>query len=806
MTDVRWSLMWDLFHRARDIPAAEREAFLHDSGADAALRAEVIQLLDEAEHPLSVFDVDTARAPGPAWRPGDRVGPYLLQRLLGDGGMGVVFDAEQTEPVRRRVALKLIRVGAASSEIAARFRLERRALARLDHPNIARIYDAGATDGDIPYMAMELVDGPTLLRHCDDATVPVRRRLELFIEVCSGIEHAHQRGLIHRDLKPSNVLVSTASGAATPKIIDFGIARAIEDDAVDRTFETQAGRLVGTPQYMSPEQASFEHEVDTRTDVYALGVLLYELLVGVRPFEYGPERADLVEILERIRRVDATPPSRRCSTRDEATTTIARARATDPRSLRGLLRGDLDWIVMRTMEKEPERRYPSAAALAADLRRHLDDRPVLAGPPSTTYRLRKFVRRHRVPMATAAIASLLIVSAAALGISGQIRADAERDERRAAAVGTSRFLTTIFKPISPEDRSLDSITARELLTRGLEAIPGTLGEFPEPRAILLHNIGKIHLDSGLYVEAEQILQQALALNLDLYGERSEPTQQTRVALGAALALLGRHQEAVDEYMRAIEFRELPPKHRANAAINLGRSLTELGRHEQALPWVRQTAQDVAERHGPASPRHGVALRTLAICLTRLEQFAEAEQVARQSLEILESKLGPDHGQVQYTLNSLSILHWELGEYERSRPLLERALASVERSHGPDHPHTASLMNNYGLLLLELQDLEGARSYLEAGLRVREERLPAEHPHIAVSVLNLARLYAESDERERAIDAFERGLALRSAAEGNDATSLVSPLNRYADYLEAWGEPQQAERLRQRATEIESSTS
>ena len=380
-------------------------------------------------------EAQTASTPG---LPRERIGPYTILGTLGEGGMGIVYAAEQTEPIRRRVALKVIKHGMDSAQVIARFEAERQALALMDHPAIAQIYDAGATPDGRPYFAMELVKGVPITEHCDRETLTVPERLELFIHVCEGVQHAHQKAIIHRDLKPSNVLVSVEDGRSTVKIIDFGVAKALAQRLTERTLYTELGVMIGTPEYMSPEQAEMTgQDVDTRSDVYSLGVLLYELLVGALPFEAKELRqAGFDEIRRKIREDEPPRPSARLSTLGDRSTESARRRRTDPMKLRRALAGDLDWITMRALEKDRARRYASPAELALDIGRQLRDEPVLARAPSNFYRLSKYVDRHGAAVAATLIV-LVILCAGVMTTLWQARIGL-RDWGAAAARGTDR--------------------------------------------------------------------------------------------------------------------------------------------------------------------------------------------------------------------------------------------------------------------------------------------------------------------------------------------------------------------------------
>jgi serine/threonine protein kinase len=393
----------EIFGEALDLTGAERATFLDRACAgDAALRARVEALLaghDAAGAFLGQAAVERPQPTLPEEKPGDVIGRYTLLKKIGEGGCGVVYLAEQTEPVRRRVALKVIKLGMDTRQVIARFEAERQALALMDHPDIARVFDAGATAAGRPFFVMEYVDGVPITQFCDEHSLPMTTRLELFARVCVALQHAHQKGIIHRDVKPSNILVGQQDGQPAPKIIDFGIAKATQGRLTEATLITGFDQLIGTPAYMSPEQAELrELEIDTRSDIYSLGVLLYELLTGRPPFD--PKsliRAGVAEIRRIIREVEPARPSTVVSTLADADrTVIAHQRCAAPARLTSALRGDLDWIVMRCLEKDRGRRYDTAHELADDIRRHLRSEPVTACPPSALYRSQKFVARHRV--------------------------------------------------------------------------------------------------------------------------------------------------------------------------------------------------------------------------------------------------------------------------------------------------------------------------------------------------------------------------------------------------------------------------
>jgi non-specific serine/threonine protein kinase/serine/threonine-protein kinase len=721
---------------------------------------------------------------------------FRLQQKLGEGGMGEVFEAEQLEPVRRKVALKLIKKGMESKEVLARFDSERQALALMSHPNIAQVYDAGTTSEGRPFFVMEFVQGVPLTEYCDRNRLSTRERLELFVQICDGVQHAHHKGVIHRDLKPSNVLVKIQDTKPVPKIIDFGVAKAVAQRLTEQTLFTAVGEFIGTPEYMSPEQADMTGlDIDTRTDVYSLGVILYELLVGARPFDARElRRAGFDEMRRRIREEDPPKPSVRLSSLGELSTETAANRSSEPPTLVRQVRGDLDWITMKALEKDRTRRYSSPGELAADLHRHLRSEPVLAGPPSTTYRFKKFVRRHTIGVAASALVILALILGVAGTTIGMIRArNAERAASREAETArqVSDFLIRLFEVSDPSEGSGAAVTAREMLDKGAERIRADLNDQPMVQARLMSTMGWVYISLGLYDTAQEILEEALAIRESRLPPDHPDVGASLNELGEAHREKAEYDQARPLYERALAIREkeFGPKSPQVAAVlnNLGLLHVATGNYDEALA-MYQRALDI-DRQAVDSDDVDLAetLANLAILHVRMGHLDEAKSLFERALRIHEAAYGGDHILVARSLNSMAGVLNDIGEYQAALPLYERSLAIKEKVLGPDHPSVASTLSNLGTLLRTMGRPEAARPALERSVAVYRKALGPDHPDVAEPLTTLAIVYATTGQPDAARPLFEEALEIRERTLSPDHPDVATSLMNLGVFMRSTGD-------------------
>jgi serine/threonine protein kinase/tetratricopeptide (TPR) repeat protein len=718
--------------------------------------------------PESTVDRPT---PSPTEGLGARIGPYKLLQKLGEGGMGAVFMAEQERPVRRRVALKIVKPGMDSEQVVARFEAERQALAMMDHRNIAHVFDAGMTETGRLYFVMELVHGVPITEYCDHARLATRERLELFIGVCQAIQHAHQKGIIHRDIKPSNILVTMYDGKPEPKVIDFGVAKATDQRLTERTMFTQYGAIVGTFEYMSPEQAEMSAlGVDTRSDIYSLGVLLYELLTGTTPLER--ERllgAGYAEILRRIKEEEPPPPSTRLSSSGARRALVAAQPEREPSKLSRLMRGELDWIVMKALEKDRTRRYESAGTFARDVQRFLDGDPVEACPPSAGYRMRKFASRHRAALGTAAGCVALLFVAAAVSTWQAVVATRARDE---AAREARRALEAEEKANQERNKSFaaEAVARAEgqKSQRSAAEARAVLGFFQDHVLAAARPEGQ---EGGLGKDVS--IRRAIdAAEPRIAAEfQGQPTAEAsiRYVLGTTYYYLGEPALALRQHERAQELRKAELGHRHPDTLasqnNLALAYHAAGQLDRAVALFERT---MADRIATLGPQHRDTLSTqnsLALALRALGRLDQAIALYERTLATQAAELGPDHLDTLSTQNSLALALRAAGRLDRAIPLFERTLASRTTRLGPDHPDTLWTQNSLALALREDGQLPRAIMLHERTLGVQRTKLGPDHYNTLITQNSLAMAYRDDGQLERAIALHEQTLATQEAKLG-----------------------------------------
>jgi eukaryotic-like serine/threonine-protein kinase len=678
--------LMEIFHEAKGLPEGDpREGFLTSACAgDALLHARVACLLHADSKADRFLEVPACDGSGsvPTEEPGDLVGRYRLLEKIGEGGCGVVYLAEQQQPVRRQVALKIIKLGMDTRQVVARFEAERQALAMMDHPNIAKVFDGGATENGRPYFVMEAVRGSKITQFCDQNRLSTEQRLDLFVQVCQAIQHAHQKGIIHRDIKPSNILVSAEDGVPVPKVIDFGIAKATEQPLTDKTVFTAFEQFIGTPAYMSPEQAHLTTlDIDTRSDIYSLGVLLYELLTGNTPFDSQRLVAAGIDEIRRIIR-DSEPPNpstRLGAMRPGELTSVAARRHTDAPQLVYRIRGDLDWIVMKCLEKDRGRRYDTAIGLATDLNRHLENRPVLARPPSHSYRLQKLVRRNKLAVAaTSAVAVSLIAGvltstwmyfresdareratkAEGLATERLTQVTAERDATEAArqeAEAVATFMTQVFENRDPS-RAAGTTPLYEKVSTAAKKLEIDLVDNPRRRAKLQEALANAASALGLHGEAIPLREKLLSYHQGLSGQEHADTILALQTLAASYHGANRKEEArkLREQVLALRRATVGEQHpdTFSAMSDLAGSYLAADRGDEALEMQRKVLAFRRKVIGLEDPDTHTTMEILANWLFGMRRWDDALKLREEVVALRRKCLDPKHPD---TISAMAVL-------------------------------------------------------------------------------------------------------------------------------------------------------
>jgi serine/threonine protein kinase/Tfp pilus assembly protein PilF len=804
-----------IFDGALQLPSDQRAGYLKAAcGGDAELQRRVEGLLaahDRSVGPLEQPVVTPPRSPTImvslplSEKPGDKIGHYKILQQIGEGGCGVVYMAEQEEPVRRRVALKVIKLGMDTKQVIARFEAERQALALMEHPNIAKVLDAGATETGRPFFVMELVRGIKITEYCDQNNLNTRQRLELFSQVCRAIQHAHQKGIIHRDIKPSNILVTLHDGVPVPKVIDFGIAKATDQRLTDKTLFTQFEQFIGTPAYMSPEQAEMSGlDIDTRSDIYSLGVLLYELLTSRTPFDPKELMAEGLDAMRRtIREKEPPRPSTRLSTMMAGDlTAVAKQRRSEPPKLVHLVRGDLDWIVMKALEKDRTRRYETANGFATDIQRYLDSEPVLACPPSQMYRFQKLVRRNKLAFAAvSAVAASVVVG---LGISTwmffkerEAHQVAEAEAIRSQQV--AQFLEDMIQGVGPSvANGRDTALLRDILDKTVQRLANDLKDQPEVQAELCNTIGEVYRALGQYEKAEQMHRGARAMQGK--GAKGKRADVTKSLTDLAMVLWDqgklRESESLLREVLAIRRKTLGNENRdvALALNNLGIVLRREGKllesesnHREALAMQRQLSD--MEPMAVAT-----SLNNLGLVLREQGKLPDAEAAFREALAIARKNYGERHMIVALALDNLAFLLRDEGKLTEAEDLERQALEMQKKVMGPEHPSVATALNNLALVLNKQGKLAQAEAMHREALAMRRKALSPDHPEIASSLDNLALTLRDENKLAEAERLENEALKMRRKIFNEDSPAVAGSLNNLSLVLRSEGRFAEAEAL------------
>ena len=781
--------------------------------------------------------------------PGTKIGHYKLLQQIGEGGCGTVFMAEQEEPVRRRVALKVIKLGMDTKSVVARFEAERQALAMMDHPNIAKVLDAGATDAGRPFFVMELVRGIPITRYCDENKLDTQARLDLFIKVCQAIQHAHQKGIIHRDIKPSNILVTLHDGVPVPKVIDFGIAKATEGRLTNATLFTAFEQFIGTPAYMSPEQAEMSGlDIDTRSDIYALGVLLYELLTGKTPFDAKELAQSGIDAMRKtIREKEPQRPSTRLSTmQGDALTATATSHGSDAVKLLKLIRGDLDWIVMKCLEKDRTRRYETANGLAADLKRHLDNEPVIARPPSAVYKFQKAFRRNKLVYSAAAcvlvslIAALVFIWTAAQresrarvhesiqrNLAEQRRIDAEAARGRAevqrqAAVAAeasaklrlaeaeaiSKVMTEVFQSPDPA-RDGRAITAAEMLGAAAKKLETDLADQPARRTQLQSALSMTYVSLGLYPEAIALHEKVRDYYLANFGPEHTNTISAKAKLLDSYKGAGRYNEmlVLAEENRRISGQALGPKHelsiRAMEALAIAYEVN--GRQSEAMKLLEETFQLSSSVFGLHHTNTLEISSSLASIYYQANRIADALPLWEEYLRQMRALFGARRPETLAAMNNVALVYKNTGRLPEGLRLLEEVVTIEQSQLGPEHPDTLSSMGNLGDFYNDAGRFAESLKLTEEVVRLRRKTQGAEHPQtlkaiedLAISLESMGRL----DEMKRLMQ--ERVQTIRRTSATNPPV-LAEGLAKTASALDRLGQYDEAIPLEQEAIRVSPNT-
>jgi serine/threonine protein kinase/tetratricopeptide (TPR) repeat protein len=791
----------------------EREAYLKKAcGGDKKLRADV-ELLLKAHFEGPVLDPAVTIDDSPLTEgPGTKIGRYKLLQLIGEGGFGVVYMAEQEEPIFRKVALKIIKLGMDTKRVIARFEAERQALAMMEHPNIAKVLDAGATDTGRPYFVMELVKGIPITEYCDKNNLDTRQRLELFIDVCKAVQHAHQKGIIHRDIKPSNVMITLHDSKPVAKVIDFGIAKATQHRLTEKTLFTDFRRFMGTPVYMSPEQAEMSGlDVDTRSDIYSLGILLYELLTGSTPLEEKMLlNAAHDEMCRMIREEEPEKPSTRLSTLGEMLAEVAKHRHVQPDQLCKIVRGDLDWVVMKTLEKDRTRRYETAHELVLDIERHLRDEPVVAGPPSMGYRMKKFMRRNRVLVTSVAAVLVVLMGgivASTIFAVGQARARAEAERQAKISQAVADFLENdVLASVEPAKAKGPEVTVRYILDEASENMVDKFEDEPLVEASIHHTLGSTYRSLGVYKAAEQHSERACKIRRQRLGEEHPDTLRSMNNLANVYRKQGRYNEAEKLNIKVLEVRrsvfgeEHPDT--LTSMNNLANVYSDQGRYDEAEKLHVKNLEIRRRVLGEEHPKTLTSMNNLTNVYVDQGRYDEAEKLHKKTLEIQRRVLGEEHPKTLTSMSNLAIVYKAQGRYDEAEKMHKKTLEIRRRLLGEEHPDTLISMNKLAIVYNRQSRYNEAEKLYKKALEIQRRILGEEHPDTMRSMTNLASVYWNQGRYEEAEKLYKKALEIRRRLLGEEHPDTVTFIGGMATIYKGKGRYDEAEKLHKKTLEIQ----
>ena len=737
---------------------------------------------------------------------GQTVGRYKLIRPIGEGGMGAVWLAEQEKPIRRQVALKLIKAGVADKQTIARFEAERQALSMMDHPHIAKVLDAGATPAGSPYFVMELVKGEPVTQYCDANKLSLNERLALFIQACEAVQHAHHKGIIHRDLKPSNILVHIHNDQHTVKVIDFGLAKALDQQAklTDKTVHTEFGRVMGTLQYMSPEQAQLDSlDIDTRTDVYSLGIILYELLAGSTPIDKESlKEKTLLQVLEMVREETPPLPSNRLSSSFDKLDSISSMRQIQSGKLQQILKGELDWVVMRALEKDRARRYATPIDFAADVRRYLDGDAVVARPPSVSYRFRKFVRKNWIPVGVVAGLFALVTGAAVVINSARTAAEESARKERISATKSNAVAQLLKDSLDGVGPSValgrDTTLLKEILERASQRVDEELDDQPEVEADMRSTLSVTYWEMGEYQLAETHRRRSKEIIDKLYAGDHSAKALELGELGLILAERDEFESAEEHFRESLAMyerlnAETDDDGEVSALKDLATLLTRQNRVNEAreqleLAYRKAIAYYETEEHDIVA----TVISALGNVEMQAGNFAEAHQHYERALELHRRLLPADHPFIQTSMLNLGWVLLEMNQLDESEQLFRDAIALQRKVLGADHPTLASSLRQLGGVLKRAGRLDDTERVLNEALSIARQHFSEEHVVVEYCLNDLAGLYNLLGRLEQSLEIHQQ--LLKNKLARGDERNLFNNYNNVAHVLMRTKQFNEAEKM------------